>query len=156
MKVTNFNDITHHHLSVTAVHIDLVMQPVSNSILFFGAISRATLVSFFSQTENSTPQHNSPLSSPQAKTVHQIAGELRRAHEIRAEREAAAAELRSAEEIRAERAAKQANEHTTAGPSTQQSKEGSCEGSKDGSCELGPEHAVVTPTRVEVRIYFGY
>jgi hypothetical protein len=88
--------------------------------------------------------------------VHQIAGELRRADEIRAEREAAAAELSSGEEIRPERPVKQANEHTTAGPSTQQSKEGSCEGSKDGSCELGPEHAVVTPTRVEVRIYFGY
>jgi hypothetical protein len=86
--------------------------------------------------------------------VHQIAGELRRAHEIREEREAAAAKLRSAEEIRAERAAKQANEHTTAGPSTQQSIEGSCEGSKDGSCELGPEHALATPTRVEVRIFF--
>jgi hypothetical protein len=46
--------------------------------------------------------------------VHQIAGELRRADEIRAEREAAAAELSSGEEIRAERPVKQANEHTTA------------------------------------------
>jgi hypothetical protein len=26
--VTNFNDITHHHLSVIATHIDLVLKPV--------------------------------------------------------------------------------------------------------------------------------
>jgi hypothetical protein len=26
--ISNFNDITHHHLSVIAVHIDLVQKPV--------------------------------------------------------------------------------------------------------------------------------